>query len=72
MTEMVAVTGGNGRTGRAVLEHLSDMGFRTVTLSCGSREEAHADAYLRTDTLAMGEVYGSLVKSDAGAVSTSG
>lgn len=68
MTETVAVTGGNGRIGRAVLEHLSDEGFRTVNLSRGSREESHADMYLRTDTLEMGEVYGSLAKSDADAV----
>jgi len=68
MPETVAVTGGNGRVGRAVLEHLVDEGFRTVNLSRGSREEDHADAYLRTDTLEMGEVYGSLAKSDADAV----
>ncbi|MDS0259507.1 NAD(P)-dependent oxidoreductase [Haloarcula sp. S1CR25-12] len=68
MTETVAVTGGNGRIGGAVLEHLSGEGFRTVNLSRGSREESHADAYLRTDLLEMGEVYGSLAKSDADAV----
>jgi nucleoside-diphosphate-sugar epimerase len=39
-----------------------------VNLSRGSREESNADAYLRTDTLEMGEVYGSLAKSDADAV----
>lgn len=68
MPETVAVTGGNGRIGRAVLEHLSGAGFRTVNVSRGSREESHADAYLRTDTLEMGEVYASLAESDADAV----
>lgn len=68
MVATVAVTGGNGRIGRAVLAHLSDAGYRTVNLSRGSREESHADAYLRTDMLEMGEVYGSLAKSDADAV----
>jgi nucleoside-diphosphate-sugar epimerase len=68
MTATVAVTGGNGRLGRAVLEHLNSEGFRTVNLSRGSREEDYADAYLRTDTLEMGEVYGSLAKSDTDAV----
>lgn len=68
MVDTVAVTGGNGRIGRAVLEHLSEAGYRTVNLSRGSREESHADAYLRTDLLEMGEVYGSLAKSDADAV----
>ncbi|MDS0283537.1 NAD-dependent epimerase/dehydratase family protein [Haloarcula onubensis] len=68
MTDTVAVTGGNGQIGRAVLDHLSGVGYRTVNLSRGSREESHADAYLRTDTLEMGEVYGSLAKSDADAV----
>lgn len=68
MTETVAVTGGNGRVGRSVLAHLNEEGYRTVDLSRGKREEERADAYLTTDLLEAGEVYGSLAKSDADAV----
>jgi nucleoside-diphosphate-sugar epimerase len=68
MSETVAVTGGNGRIGRNVLAHLNDEGYRTVNLSRGKREEKHADAYLTTDLVEAGEVYGSLAKSDADAV----
>src|SRR6056297_3439314 len=68
MVETIAVTGGNGRIGRAVLEHLNDSGYRTVDLSRGKPEESHSDIYLRTDLLDAGEVYGSVAKSDADAV----
>ncbi len=68
MTETVAVTGGNGRVGRRVIAHLTDEGYRTVNCSRGKRDEDRADAYLTTDLLAAGEVYGSLAKSDADAV----
>ncbi|SER53838.1 NAD-dependent epimerase/dehydratase family protein [Natrinema salaciae] len=68
MTETVAVTGGNGRVGRHVIAHLADEGYRTVNLSRGKRDEDRADAYLTTDLLDAGEVYGSLAKSDADAV----
>ncbi|WP_227356842.1 NAD-dependent epimerase/dehydratase family protein [Haladaptatus salinisoli] len=68
MTETVAVTGGNGRVGRSVLAHLNDEGYRTVNLSRGKRAEERSDAYLTTDLLDAGEVYGSLAKSDADAV----
>ncbi|MBX0294820.1 NAD-dependent epimerase/dehydratase family protein [Haloarcula nitratireducens] len=68
MTETIAVTGGNGRVGRAVLEHLSAEGYRTANLSRGKRDEPHSDAYLTTDLLDAGEVYGSVAKSDADAV----
>ncbi|WP_408959535.1 NAD-dependent epimerase/dehydratase family protein [Natrinema sp. 74] len=68
MTETVAVTGGNGRVGRSVIAHLTDEGHRTVNCSRGERDEERADAYLTTDLLDAGEVYGSLAKSDADAV----
>ncbi|KTG10779.1 UDP-glucose 4-epimerase [Haloprofundus marisrubri] len=66
--ETVAVTGGNGQVGRAVLTHLCDHGYRTVNISRGSRRESVADGYRRTDLLDAGEVYGSLAASDADAV----
>ena len=56
MPEAVAVTGGNGRVGKHVLEHLASEGYRTVNLSRGKREEDHSDAYIRTDLLDAGEV----------------
>ncbi|WP_267642822.1 NAD-dependent epimerase/dehydratase family protein [Haloarchaeobius amylolyticus] len=68
MTETVAVTGGNGRVGRNILRHLNEAGYRTVDLSRGKRDEEHSDAYLTTDLLDAGEVYGSLAKADADAV----
>jgi nucleoside-diphosphate-sugar epimerase len=68
VTDTVAVTGGNGRIGRRLLEHLDSEGYRTVNLSRGKRNEDHSDAYLTTDLLDAGEVYGSLAKSDADAV----
>lgn len=68
MTTTVAVTGGNGRVGGYVLDHLHEEGYRTVNLSRGKRDEQVADAYLTTDLLDAGEVYGSLARSDADAV----
>ncbi len=58
----VAVTGGNGTLGRAVLADLDDAGYRTVNLNRGARGEAVADEYRRTDLLDAGEVYGSLAR----------
>lgn len=66
--DTVAVTGGNGEVGRAVLDHLGDRGYRTVTLNRGKRGEATADAYVTTDLMDAGETYGSLARSDADAV----
>jgi nucleoside-diphosphate-sugar epimerase len=68
MPESVAVTGGNGRLGQHVLEHLSSEGYRTVNLSRGKRDEGHSDAYVETDLLDAGDVYGALAKHDADAV----
>jgi len=68
MTDTVIVTGGNGRIGRRLLEHLNEHDYRTVNLSRGKRDEDHSDTYRTTDLLDAGEVYGSLAKSDADAV----
>ena len=64
----VAVTGGNGSVGRAVIAHLTDEGFRTVNVNRGKRDESPADAYVQADLTAPGEVYGALAKADADAV----
>ncbi|MFC4359534.1 NAD-dependent epimerase/dehydratase family protein [Halobium salinum] len=64
----VAVTGGNGTLGSAVLAHLAEAGYRTVNLSRGSRREETADAYRRVDLLDAGQVYAALAESDADAV----
>ena len=66
--ETVAVTGGNGQIGSAVLSELDARGYRTANLSRGQRREAVADRYLRTDLLDPGEVYGSLASVDPDAV----
>ncbi|NHN47501.1 NAD(P)-dependent oxidoreductase [Halostella sp. JP-L12] len=66
--DTVAVTGGNGELGRAVLEHLGSRGYRTVNLNRGKRREDAADEYLTTDLTDAGETYGSLARSDADAV----
>jgi len=66
--ETVAVTGGNGQIGSAVLSELAERGYRTANLSRGSRREEVADEYLRTDLLDPGEVYGSLARADPVAV----
>jgi nucleoside-diphosphate-sugar epimerase len=64
----VAVTGGNGQLGSALIPELDDRGYRTVNLSRGQRRESVADQYLRTDLLDPGEVYGSLARADPDAV----
>lgn len=66
--ETVAVTGGNGKIGEAILAHLSDHGYRTVNVARGKRREEVADEYRTTDLLNAGEVYGSLARSEADAV----
>lgn len=68
MIETVAVAGGNGKIGGAILEHLGEHGYGTVNLSRGERDEDVADEYRRTDLLDAGDVYGSLARSDADAV----
>jgi nucleoside-diphosphate-sugar epimerase len=64
----VAVTGGNGSVGRAVISHLADEGYRTVNVNRGKRDESPAHAYVQADLTAPGEVYGALAKSGADAV----
>ena len=64
----VAVTGGNGRIGSAVLAHLSERGYRTVNVARGKRREELSDVYLTTNLLDAGETYGSLAKAEADAV----
>lgn len=66
--QTVAVTGGNGKIGKAILGHLGDHGYRTVNLARGKRREDVSDEYRTTDLLDAGEVYGSLAASDADAV----
>jgi nucleoside-diphosphate-sugar epimerase len=64
----VAVTGGNGKIGSAILTHLNDHGYDTVNMSRGKRQEEESDTYITTDLLDAGETYGALAKSDADAV----
>lgn len=66
--ETVAVTGGNGQLGGAVLAHLGEHGYWTVNLSRGKRREEEADAYLTTDLVDPGDVYGALARADPDAV----
>ena len=66
--ESVAVTGGNGRLGSAVLADLAERGYRTVNLD---RDAPAADSraeFVRTDLLDAGEVYGALAMADPDAV----
>jgi len=66
--ETVAVTGGNGFIGEAILEDLRDHGYKTVNLARGKRREDVSHQYVRTDLLDAGNVYGSLATADADAV----
>ncbi|QLH79798.1 NAD(P)-dependent oxidoreductase [Halosimplex rubrum] len=66
--DRVAVTGGNGTIGEAILREFDDAGYGTVDLSRGERREDVADSYRTTDLLDAGETYGSLAASDADAV----
>jgi nucleoside-diphosphate-sugar epimerase len=66
--DRVAVTGGNGKIGEAILREFADAGYGTVALSRGKRREEVADSYRTTDLLDAGETYGSLAASDADAV----
>lgn len=68
MIDTVVVTGGNGKLGKATLEHLDGAGYRTVNLARGKQREDVADAYRTTDLTEAGEVYGSIARSDADAI----
>ncbi|WP_222913052.1 NAD(P)-dependent oxidoreductase [Natrinema sp. SYSU A 869] len=64
----IAVTGGNGKIGSAVLEHLADRGYETANISRGKRSEEFSDTYITTDLLDAGETYSAIAKTDADAV----
>lgn len=64
----VAVTGGNGKIGSAIIEHLSDHGYETANIARGKRREEVSDTYITTDLLDAGETYGAIAKSGADAV----
>lgn len=66
--QTVAVTGGNGKLGRAILETLTESGYEAVNLARGKQREEVSDSYYTTDLLDAGEVYGALARSDADAV----
>jgi len=64
----VAVTGGNGRIGKAILRNLNEFGYWTVNLARGKRREEISDQYITTDLLDPGNVYASMAKCEAEAV----
>jgi nucleoside-diphosphate-sugar epimerase len=64
----VAVTGGNGKIGRAILAHLNEEGYETANVARGKRREEVSDTYVTTDLLDAGETYGAIAKTDADAV----
>lgn len=66
--ETVAVTGGNGKIGTAILRELVDAGYHAVNVARGKRREEVSEEYRRTDLLDAGEVYGSLAAAGADAV----
>jgi nucleoside-diphosphate-sugar epimerase len=66
--EAVAVTGGNGKIGKKILDELRERAYTTANLARGKRRENVADEYYTTDLLDAGEVYGSLSRSDVDAV----
>lgn len=64
----IAVTGGNGKIGRAILEDLAAHGYDTVNISRGKQREEVSDTYITTDLLDAGQTYGALAKSEPDAV----
>lgn len=66
--ETVAVTGGNGKIGEAILAEFADHGYETVNIARGKRREEVSDEFRSTDLLDAGEVYGSIARSDADAI----
>ncbi|WP_273837413.1 NAD(P)-dependent oxidoreductase [Halococcus sp. PRR34] len=64
----IAVTGGNGKIGSAILEHLNKNEYETVNISRGKQREEISDMYVTTDLLDAGETYGALAKTNADAV----
>jgi len=66
--DSIAVTGGNGKIGKAILRELDERGYHAVNLARGERREEVSDSYYTVNLLNPGEVYGSLARSDADAV----
>jgi len=73
--QTVAVTGGSGRIGSAVIQQFNDHGYATVNLNRGKKRQRviedtseGADHYCRTQMLDPGKVYGALGKYDVDAV----
>lgn len=66
--DTIAVTGGSGLIGRAIVAELAEHGYRTVNLDRHRPDDEPADEFRRTDLLDAGETYGSLARSDADAV----
>ncbi len=66
--DTIAVTGGNGKIGEAILAYLNEHGYETVNISRGKQFEEESDQYVTTDLLDAGETYGALAKTDADAV----
>ena len=64
----VAVTGGNGKIGEAILQDIGAHGYETVNIARGKRREEVSDTYITTDLLDAGQTYGALAKSNADAV----
>lgn len=65
---IVAVTGGNGKLGSAILEHLASHGYETVNICRGKRREEISATYITTDLLNAGETYSALASTEADAV----
>lgn len=66
--ERVAVTGGNGTIGEAIIAEFAAAGYETVNVARGSRREEHSDRYQSVDLLDAGGVYGALSATDPDAV----
>jgi nucleoside-diphosphate-sugar epimerase len=64
----VAVTGGNGKVGRALLREFGHHGYETVNVARGKRREEQSDVYVTTDLLDAGEVYGAFATANVDAV----
>jgi nucleoside-diphosphate-sugar epimerase len=60
----IAVTGGDGKVGRAILENLATHSYETVNISRGKQREEVSDTYVTTDLLDAGQTYGALAMSD--------
>ena len=66
--ERVAVTGGNGKIGGAILSELTGRGYETVNVGRGDRRESVADDYRSADLVDADATADALAASDADAV----